>query len=365
MQSLYVVATGQHVGKTTVSLGIMLVLAKRGLHIHFFKPIGQQTVDVDGLRIDKDAVLMQAVLSLDGALAEISPVTVPSGFVENYLFNRDPEPLKERILASYNRLCTDCDVIVVEGTGHAGVGSCLDLSNADVASLIGAKALLVVEGGIGSTLDQVALNYSLLKPRNVDILGVVANKVWPDKRDRIDKALRQGLANMGLRLLGTIPYDPILTYPQVGQIASALNAKVICGGPALDTHVENILVAAMEPQNVLPRIRPYSLMITPGDRIDNILLALNSGLLRTDRQDSVVGLLLTGGFTPHPSVLSLMESSKMPVLMSEEETYPVSAKVQRMVFKIQPDETRKIEHAQRLVEKYVNLDEVLDELKGG
>ena len=157
-RNLYIVATGQHVGKTTISLGLMHALMQRGLRVHFFKPVGQQTVERQGVRIDKDAVLIQSALSIESGLAKMSPVTVPKGFVEGYLFNRNVEPLKRAILESYQQVAQGCDVIVIEGTGHAGVGSCLDLSNAEVASLLGAQALMVVEGGVGSTIDEVMLD---------------------------------------------------------------------------------------------------------------------------------------------------------------------------------------------------------------
>jgi hypothetical protein len=321
-------------------------------------------VERQGVRIDKDAVLIQSALSIDSGLAKMSPVTVPKGFVEDYLFNRNVEPLKRAILESYRQLAQGCDVIVIEGTGHAGVGSCLDLSNAEVASLLGARALMVVEGGVGSTIDEVALNMGLFQIEKVQVIGVVANKVWPEKHDHIEEMLRQGLANLGLRFLGAIPYDARLTYPQVGQIARELGAVVLCGEEFLGRNIQNVLVGAMEPQNVLPRIGVHSLMITPGDRIDNILLAANSGLLRTSREEAIVALLLTGGFTPPPAIISLVECSGLPVLLCQEDTYTVTAKVHGMIFKILPDEIDKIEHAQRLVSEHVNIVEILPYLMG-
>ena len=100
----------------------------------------------------------------------------------------------------------------------------------------------------------------------------------PDKWKRLSDALGQGLANLGMRLLGVVPFEDSLTYPRIGQIARELKAQVICGEHALEKRIKNVLVAAMAPENVLPRIEPHSLMITPGDRVDNILVALNSGL---------------------------------------------------------------------------------------
>jgi len=364
MQNLYIVATGQHVGKTTVSLGLIHVLTKRGLKVHFFKPVGQEYVEKDGIKIDKDAVLVQSALLPKGSLAEISPVTVPKGFVEDYIFHRNVEPLKKCILEAYARLCPDCDLIVIEGTGHAGVGSCFDLSNADVAALLRARVILVVEGGIGSALDEVALSMGLFRENSVDVAGIIVNKVWPEKIDRIHKSVGQGLANMGLKLLGVMPYDPTLTFPEVDQVAKAVSAKVLSGEALLNTHIENVLIAAMAPQNVLPRIKPNSLMITPGDRIDNILLALNCGTPRGVTNASIVAIILTGGLLPDPVIQTLMKDSGMPVLLCEEDTYAVSSKVQRTVFKMLPNEVFKIQRAERLVEDNVDIEEILRQVSG-
>ncbi|MFC1734881.1 phosphotransacetylase family protein [Candidatus Hydrogenedentota bacterium] len=365
MFSIFIVATGKDVGKTTVSLGLVSLFASQGLRVGFCKPVGQQFLKRDEGKIDKDSVLMQNTLPVTGNLADMSPVTVPSGFVENYLYNPDVEPLKKKILDAYERLSKDCDVMVIEGTGHAGVGSCFDLSNADVAAMLGAPALMVVGGGIGKTLDEISVSRSFFEAKGVEILGVVANKVFTSKIVRVKKALTQGTANMGLKLLGAIPYDIELTYPMMGQIATALKAEVLCGENALGSSVESVTVAAMEPQNVLPRLGVKALMITPGDRIDNILVALNAGLCNLDEQNCVVGVALTGGLVPHPTVVNLMNNSGLPVLLCQEDTYSVTSKVHSMLFKIQPEDTDKIKLAQELVQEHIDTDELIKLAKKG
>lgn len=365
MKSVFVVATGQNVGKTTLCLGLINLLSSQGYRVGFLKPVGQQYVVQDALKIDKDAVLMQRALSVAGALGDMSPVTVPHGFVEEYIFDPTPEALRKRIIDAYNHLLKECQVLVVEGTGHAGVGACFDLSNAEVAAMLGLQVLIIVEGGIGSALDQFALNLSLFEAKQVKMLGVVANKVYPEKRDRIAKALAQGVANMGHRFLGAIPFDESITYPRVGQIAKEIDAEVLCGEDALERRIEHVLVAAMEPQNVLPRIQAHSLMITPGDRIDNILVALNSKLIPGDNRGRVEGLILTGGLMPHFTIVALMKDSGLPVLLCKENTYEVTAMVQGKIFKILPEDTDKIEQAKRLVKTYVDTEAVLEAVRGG
>ena len=47
MHTIYVVASGQHIGKTTISLGLVHVLKKKGHRVHFCKPVGQQFQKID------------------------------------------------------------------------------------------------------------------------------------------------------------------------------------------------------------------------------------------------------------------------------------------------------------------------------
>ena len=48
------------------------------------------------------------------------------------------------------------EFVVVEGTGHCGVGSVLGWNNARVAATLGVDVVLVANGGIGSTFDDLA-----------------------------------------------------------------------------------------------------------------------------------------------------------------------------------------------------------------
>eukprot|EP00662_Eupelagonemidae_sp_cell21_P007778 gene7778-20666_t len=132
----------RHVGKTTTCLGL-----------------------VDGgpdgrLRVDKDCVL----------------------FKEHF-----------RLGCPYRPMSPSNDVIVVEGTGHAGVGAVVELHNARVAQLLGIPAVLIGTGGIGSAIDQLMLSKTLFEQHGVPIKGVIVNKVIPDKRDMVEKYVRKVL----------------------------------------------------------------------------------------------------------------------------------------------------------------------------
>ncbi len=359
MRSIYIAATGQHVGKTTMALGLLTALGERGVRAHYFKPVGQHFLEQEGRRADSDAWLCREVTGTDFEAEVLSPVIVPAGFVADYLEKPDPTALKERICESAARLLDDADTLVVEGTGHAGVGSCLDLSNAVVARMLDAVAVMIVPGGIGRSLDEVALSMAVFQREGVPLAGVVANKVFADKFEKVTTALRLGLERFGTRLLGCVPYEPTLSYPSVEQIRDELEARVLFGEDALGNAVEHTIIAAMTPPNVLRYIEPGSLVITPGDRVDNILLAISADRMYGGGHRQIVGLVLTGGFIPHVAVMPLLKSSGLPVLVCQEDTYSVTARISQRVFKINPGDTEKIAAAQRFVREYVDLDAIM------
>ena len=364
MRSIYIAATGQHVGKTTLALGLLSVLRERGVKCQYFKPVGQHFTEQEGQRADDDAWLCREVLGSQVDAELMSPIVIPPGYVTDYLENPDPNRLRSQIIDAQRALSKDADMLVIEGTGHAGVGSCLDLSNAAVAALLGAAALMVVPGGVGRSLNEVALSLTLFRAEGVGVAGVVANKVFKDKFEKVERALSIGLGRLGTRLLGAVPYEPELSFPTVGQICTELGAKVLFGSASLSKLVANTIIAAMTPQNVLRYLKAGSLVITPGDRVDNILLAISAEKLDTDEpQKRISGIILTGGLMPHAAVMPLLKNSGLPVLLCHEDTFTVSSRISQRVFKLSPGDTDKIQAAQQFVRNYVDMDAILAALE--
>ena len=359
LKPLYISATGQHVGKTTVTLGLFAEMQRRGIMPGYIKPVGQRWSEVDGVRADEDAFLLRKVLESSEDVKVMSPVTVPRGFVDRYIMDPDQEGVREKVCKALKRMSCTYKELLIEGTGHAGVGSCIDLSNAEVAGLIGARVIIVSGGGIGSVIDQVSLNRCLFESRGVEVAGAILNKVRPDKHERVCKVVGKGLANLGTKLLGAIPYDRRLTVPTVGQISTLLKCDVLSGAGLLSNRVDNTVVGAMEPQNLVRHIAENTLIITPGDRIDNILVSITFHLNRLQENFSIAGLVLTGGMEPHSMVMDLLRKSGLPALLCQEDTYSTSARIRGMVFKIRAEDSDKIATAQELVSKYVDMDALL------
>lgn len=359
-KKIFVAATMQDQGKTTVSLGLMKAFHERCASVGFIKPVGQRYVEIDGIRVDEDVALMRAIFPGSGDLADMSPVTVGKSFTRDYIMKPQPDVLAKKIVESFGRMAAGKKCVVIEGTGHAGVGSCFDASNADVAHLLGARVLLVAGGGIGKPIDEVLLNRSLFADREVEFLGVILNKVLPEKLDQIREVVSAGLARKGLELLGCIPHEPSLANPSMQQILEELGGELINGTESLTNSVDKVIVGAMSARRALEYILPDCLLITPGDRDDLVLAAIGACALDTEHKEGVAGILLTGGTRPHESILNLVSRTSIPVVLHDEDSYSVAAKVHALKVKIQPTDTRKIDTAPRLVRKYVNIDRIME-----
>ena len=123
MRQIYLAATGQNRGKTTLSLGLLAALMDRGLATGFIKPVGQRTALLEGVPVDEDAILVKQVFGLPDPPSSISPVHIPRGFTKAFINGDVVEDLGARIRAGYAAVSVGRDFLLVEGTGHAGVGS--------------------------------------------------------------------------------------------------------------------------------------------------------------------------------------------------------------------------------------------------
>ena len=361
-KKVFIAATRQNNGKTTVSLGLIYCLEKYFKRIGFIKPVGQRYLIEEGYKVDEDSVLIEHVCHMKNTLSDMSPIAVERGFTEKYIRHPRKNDLVKKIKDAYRHIAQNNDLVIIEGTGHAGVGAVFDLSNAYVAKQLKAKVILVSSGGIGRPIDEILLNKALFDKEGVEIMGVIINKVLPEKYNRIEKLVRKGLSRHSLDVLGVIPYEPILSKPTISQIQQELNADVLYGSTFLDNTVEKIVIGAMEPHDALNHIEDKSLVITPGDREDIILTAISMQLIYGDNGPSVSGLILTGGISPHPSVLNIIKFTDIPVLLVKEDTYTVSSCVHDLTVKIRPQDKTKTNLVIDLVNKYVDMDSIVKKL---
>ncbi|MDD5120752.1 MAG: AAA family ATPase [Candidatus Omnitrophica bacterium] len=359
MRKIFIAATKQNDGKTTVSLGIIRNLQEKFGKVGFIKPIGQRYLQEEGQKIDEDSILIEEVCGIKCGLKDMSPIAVEKGFTEKYISKPDKNSISKQIKDSFRRISKKQELVVIEGTGHAGVGSVFDHSNAAVAKLLGSKVIIISSGGVGRPIDEIILNKSLFEKEGVKVLGVIVNKVLPNKFDKINRLVRKGLERKGIDVLGVLPYDPMLARPTIEQILEETNFQVLCGKEYLESSVSKVIVAAMEPRDAQRYISEDSLMITPGDREDMIMIALNCFRETVNTRLKVCGIVLTCGIIPQPAVMDLLFKAHIPVLLAKLDTYDVATCVHDITVKIRTCDTDKIDAVVKLIKEYVDFKKIL------
>ena len=364
---MFLAATRQNDGKTMVCIGLMKRFMEITQNIGFIKPVGQRYVEIDGIKVDEDAVVINKILGHDDCekLKEMSPITVEKGFTKRYLDKGGLDTLISDIKNSYQKCSRGNNLVVIEGTGHAGVGSVFDLNNATVAKILNSKVVLVTIGGIGRPIDEIVLNQALFEKEGVEIIGVIVNKVRLEKMEDLKVYLKKGLKKRGLDLLGVIPHTKLLETCTISQIKESLDLELIAGEEFLGKKVNNIVVGAMLPHNALKYIHHNSLLVTSGDREDLILAAVGSAITKKRKHPRISGLVLTGGLKPCKAITDLVKNVNISVLIAKENTYSVASKLHDLVVKIRDTDTEKINIARDLIDRYVDVDKIWDKISEG
>ena len=362
MKQLFIAATRQNDGKTMVSIGLFYALQKRFEKMAYIKPVGQQYHVVEGNKIDKDALLFSEIYKLKDPLPLMSPIAVPKGFTEDYIQIGEKAAIETQFLSAYKLLIQDKDFLLIEGTGHAGVGSVFDMSNAKVAQLVGAKVILVSLGGLGRAIDEIMLNKAVFDLMGVELLGVIINKVKMDKYDKINPLIRQGLKRQGIRVLGAVPFVDMLTKPIVMSLFESLKGENLTGDVGLYNRVEQVMVGDMVPHDALDSLLPKTLLVVPANREGLIMTTLCESVLSSGVVSSISGIVFTNSHRPHGKIFDLIKRSHIPMMIVKEDSFSVATKINSMLVKVRIEEKEKIVKMQNLVEEYVDIEAIVTSL---
>ena len=356
IERIYVAATSQHVGKTTSTLGLVHALRKKNINVGYCKPVGQQFLDLENYQVDKDAFLFSGVMDFELVSDIHSPVILGKGATANYLDDPSHQNYPQKILKAKEVLEDNYELVVYEGTGHPGVGSVCDLSNADVAELIGGKVILVVEGGIGNTIDKINLSLSLFRSKNIPILGVIVNKVRPEKQDKVHKYVKKYLVKQKLPLLGVIPYDKTMAYPLLHTVKSAVNGEVMANEHNLNNQVANTIDSSLMELEELTNYEHLMLIISSRKLPGALKKIREFEMYNNFKRSPLSGIILTYHKFIDEASRQYIGEHEIPVIHTQMDTYGAVMKISRIEVKINPRTPWKIHRAEELISEHVNLD---------
>lgn len=354
--ALYIATIDRYSGKSLVSLGVTELLLRKTNRVGIFRPvIGTQT---DGER-DKNIDLLLRHFDLHQDYEDT--YGMPMREAEELIGQERYDQVLDRIIARYKALEECCDFILCIGSDLVSATAALEFDfNADVAKNLGAPVLLVGSGvdrdvaGIVSTAHTTVNAY---QARGAQVLGMVVNRVAMDHLEELRGALKEELKDEDVSV-AAIPAHEVLASPTMKEVAEQLSGEILFGGEHLDTLAHDYLVIAMRLDNYLGRLTENALLITPGDRSDVILSALQAH--QSNRYPKVAGIVLSGGIKPAPAISRLLEGLAIPVpiLSVPTDTFGTATRASSLRSYITADNRPKIDLSLELFEEFVDTAEL-------
>ena len=360
-RKIYIAATNQHIGKTTTTLGLSAVIQKMGYKTGYCKPVGQECVDFNGQKVDKDAFLFSKVLGFDLDPNIHNPVRLPRGTTIQFLDNPNGLPFSKKLHQAVNRLDVRHDVVVFEGTGHPAVGSVVGLSNAVVARKIGASVILIVEGGIGNTIDRLELSMALFREQGVPIAGVIINKVLPNKLGKVRYYVEGWLKQRNIPLLGLVPFEKSMTNPNMNTIMKAVDGIPIVNHLQLSKPIEGIMAASSIEYQDLSILNNQLLVVNINQYEKTINKLIDKYQNQEINQTFLGGILIltnTEGkidLKEFPKHSNYFNQHHIPIITSSLDGFDCCFKINNLKVKINPKTSWKVDKAIQLFEKHIDL----------
>ena len=356
-KAIYIATSEEDSGKSIVTLGLMSMLIGKTAKVGYFRPIVE---DFEDGKLDNHIETVIKHFGLDISYNDAFAIK-KSKLIKKKNKGKLGEVV-DLIIEKYKQLEEQFDFVLVEGTSFTGEGTVIEMDmNVLIAKNLGIPAI-IVGSGVGKTLDELIdsmrLAYDSFKVKDVEVLAVIANKVQPENINLITSGLKKSLPESVL--VNAIPMISTLNNTTIQEIVNELDAKVLFGEAYLNNQISSFSVGAMQLRNYLNHLKEDGLVITPGDRADIILGALQAN--ESVNYPSISGIVLTGNIIPEDTILKLIEglSPVVPIIAVKEGTYVISNKIGDIKPKIYANNTQKIQTSIDTFEKYVDLERLTE-----
>lgn len=358
-KNIYVAATSQHVGKTTCTLGIAKQFQTSGINVGYCKPVGQQFLDLGNLRVDKDIILFSDLLGFEMKPEIHSPVILGKGATERFIDQPQQYDYPDRIKYANKVLNDTYQLTIYEGTGHPGVGTVTGVNNAKVARMLDAGVIMVVEAGIGNTIDMYSMTTSLFREEGVPIIGVIVNKTLEDKLEKVRHYVGSWLKMQNIPLLGVIPYDKTLAYPLVETIIGKIDGQVKYNEHKVQNRVAGVISGSMIDYNNIKQPENQLLLIN-ANQIDKSIDRIKMLEYMIKNTSSILsGIVITGEGDLSKETVDYINKHEIPVIYTPLDTYSTVIKIAKLEVKINRHTPWKIEKAIELIGNNTTLSEAL------
>ncbi|MBV7440939.1 phosphate acetyltransferase [Weeksellaceae bacterium TAE3-ERU29] len=356
-KGLYISTLEPRSGKSMIVLGLMQALLGRMAKVAYFKPISGE----DNTERDNHIETIIDYFKLNSSYEESYAVTRDE-LINNRNSGKIGDTL-EKIISKYKQLEETHDFVLVEGTDFTGESSVFEFDwNVNIAKNLGLPVLLVSSGTNKSLKEfnrNLEMAYKTFKNKDVEVLGIVANKVQEKNIDLLKREFKY-LPESVEKII--VPLVDELKNPTVREIVEELDGKTIIGEEFLENLTKDFVVGAMQLPNFLKHLKQNSIVITPGDRADIILGSLQAHA--SSKYPGISGIVLTGGIRPEESVTNLVEGLQqiVPIISVKTGTFETTQKIGNIKSHISKGNTTKIKTSIDTFTKFVSPENFIDSM---
>jgi len=351
MKKIVVSSIRSNAGKTSIIAGIISLIKDK--KFAYAKPLGDRLIYRKKRSWDYDASLMVNLLKREGELeGHYEKITL--GFDHSRLrYMYDQEGIKKALSDIVTDIGGKNDVLFIESGKDLASGSYLNLDPVSIAKYVDGSLVIVVSGDSDSVLDDIKFIEKYIKIKDVNFGGVIINKI--NDVEEFENSCAASIKEMGIDVIGVIPYKAQLTYFTLDFLAEKLLARVLAGEDNLRKVVKNIIIGkpltAEQPLSVKPNLHERNqLMITGGDKSDMILAAL---------ERDTAGIIITNDIVPHQNIISRANERGIPVLLVGMDTFKTAKTIDDMEALLKKDDTEKIQLLSHLIEKHTHVKDFL------
>ncbi|BBX40411.1 phosphate acetyltransferase [Mycobacterium simiae] len=354
--AIYIAAPEPETGKSTIALGLLNRLTATVAKVGVFRPITRASGG-SGSPQERDYILELLLTRTTAGLSYEQCVGVAYQEI-----HADIDTAIASIVDAYHAMAQACDAVVIVGSDYTDVTAPAELSvNARIAVNLGAPVLLAVRAK-GRSVEQIAtvveVSLAELAAQRAHTAAVVASRCEPAEIGMVAEAL--GRFDPPSYVL---PDEPLLSAPTVEELRQAVRGTLVSGDAELGgREVMGVLVAGMTADHVLERLRDGMAVITPGDRSDVVLAAASAHA--AEGFPSLSCIVLNGGFQLHPSIAALVAGLRLrlPIIGNELGTYDTASAAFLARGRVTANSQRKIDTAVELLERHVDIADLLAQL---
>ena len=369
-RTIMLIPTGTSVGLTSVSLGVIRAMERKGVRLSVFKPIAQPRSG--GETPDQTTTIIRKNSSIPAA----EPLQMAR--VESLLGSNQQDVLMEEIISRYHANTQDAEVVLVEGLVPTRKHQFANALNYEIAKTLNAEIVFVMALGNDSPAqlkERIELTQSSFGgQKNKNITGVIINKLnapvdeqgrtRPDLSEIFDDSSKASIANIDpkqlfsdspLPVLGCVPWSFDLIATRAIDMCRHLNARIINEGEIQTRRVKSVTFCARSIPHMLEHFRPGSLLVTSADRPDVLVAACLAAMNGIE----IGAILLTGNYEIDERIARLCErafQTGLPVFMVKTNTWQTSLSLQSFNLEVPADDTQRIEKVQEYVASYINAD---------